>query len=90
MAESRSESSRKGDGFGPRLLRPGLARLAPGFHALRHAQQHPGAVARERDSVPGESPFPFTPKGYRARVRVTQLAPGFRTREIFLAKLSAP
>jgi hypothetical protein len=25
-----------------------------------------------------------------ARVRVTQLAPGFRTREIFFAKLSAP
>jgi hypothetical protein len=53
-------------------------------------EQHPGAVERERDFVPGESPFPFTPKGYRARVRVTQLAPGFRTREIFLAKLSAP
>jgi hypothetical protein len=53
-------------------------------------EQHPGAVERERDFVPGESPFPFTPKGHRAVVRVTQLAPGFRTREIFFAKLSAP
>jgi hypothetical protein len=53
-------------------------------------EQHPGTVERERDFVPGESPFPFAPEGHKARVRVTQLAPGFRTREIFFAKLSTP
>jgi hypothetical protein len=45
---------------------------------------HPEALSRERDFIPGESPFPNPPHGYEVRVRVTQLSLGVRTREIFM------
>jgi hypothetical protein len=41
---------------------------------------HPGKRSRTRPFIPGEGPPP--PPGYEARVRVTQQAPGHRTRAI--------
>jgi hypothetical protein len=50
-------------------------------------EKHPSLTVRERNFVPGESPFPPAPPGYVVRVKVSQLKPGIRIREIFFAKV---
>jgi hypothetical protein len=46
-------------------------------------EANPNVASYERAFVPGESHFQRPPCGYEVRVKVIQLEPGIRTREIY-------
>jgi len=50
-------------------------------------EANPHVTSRVRALVPGETFFEPVPPGYVARVLVTQVLPGFRTRAIFFEKV---
>jgi hypothetical protein len=51
---------------------------------------NPTAAHRYRAYVPGEGPLPPVPPGHRVLIRVRQLVPGFRLREVLFLPPDEP